>query len=350
MDNVEIYEIGTTPKYRMIANDLHQKIKVGKYLSKIPGERELAEIYNVHVLTANKAVSILVDEGILERSRGRGSFITSQSHGKLLPPVLFLHEIRPQVLNGGHPFYLGLFNTLNNSANKFGMNFQIFDTSTDGSPTTNLVNNINRSLSSTLKLGNFSGLILLLGDYQCLRKELEELGKPYVAISSEKIRKTDGVSNLVGIDYEYAEGTALKYLWEKGCRKMGILAPVTNLHIPDTIATGKKMGMNVKYFKDDIDRAFSWSDGVFVEDDYFVLSNILKFSRFSQERLVCMKNAGLDIPLECMKLEVNSVKLAEFVWEMFTNQIKGEKKCESAILIKPELKKQGGSKNETAKS
>lgn len=64
-----------TRKYHSIAQDIRAKILGGVYPERIPGERQLAQIYDVHILTANKAVSVLVKEGLLYRSRGRGTFV-----------------------------------------------------------------------------------------------------------------------------------------------------------------------------------------------------------------------------------------------------------------------------------
>jgi len=61
-------------KYKQIATEIANAIATGKLKGKIPGERILAREYQVNVLTANKAVSSLVDSGLLERRRGLGTF------------------------------------------------------------------------------------------------------------------------------------------------------------------------------------------------------------------------------------------------------------------------------------
>lgn len=67
-------------KFDRIAADLRQKVQRGIYTDRVPGERDLAEQYGVHVLTANKAVTTLVEEGLLYRVRGKGTFITRLRH------------------------------------------------------------------------------------------------------------------------------------------------------------------------------------------------------------------------------------------------------------------------------
>lgn len=46
--------------------------------SKIPSERSLAQEFNVSRMTARQAVSSLVEEGLLERRRGAGTFVASE--------------------------------------------------------------------------------------------------------------------------------------------------------------------------------------------------------------------------------------------------------------------------------
>ncbi|MCC5896196.1 MAG: GntR family transcriptional regulator [Alkalibacterium sp.] len=46
--------------------------------SKIPSERTLADEFNVSRMTARQAVSSLVEEGLLERKRGSGTFVSAE--------------------------------------------------------------------------------------------------------------------------------------------------------------------------------------------------------------------------------------------------------------------------------
>lgn len=69
----------TTPNYVKIQNFIIDKIKNGEYAigSQIPPEAELARTFSVSRVTANKAVTELSLMGILERVRGKGSFVCS---------------------------------------------------------------------------------------------------------------------------------------------------------------------------------------------------------------------------------------------------------------------------------
>ncbi|MCO6532366.1 MULTISPECIES: GntR family transcriptional regulator [Lactobacillus] len=65
------------PKYRVIANDLLNKIQTGVYAQNtiIPPEVELASTYQVSRPTVRQAISLLVNQGYLERRRKRGTLV-----------------------------------------------------------------------------------------------------------------------------------------------------------------------------------------------------------------------------------------------------------------------------------
>lgn len=65
------------PGYLKIQNYVFDKIKSGEYPigSKIPSEIELAELFGVSRVTANKAIKEMSVMGVLDRVRGRGTFV-----------------------------------------------------------------------------------------------------------------------------------------------------------------------------------------------------------------------------------------------------------------------------------
>ena len=65
------------PKYQVIANDLLNKIQTGFYPQNtiIPPETVLADKYQVSRPTMRQAISLLVNQGYLERKRKRGTLV-----------------------------------------------------------------------------------------------------------------------------------------------------------------------------------------------------------------------------------------------------------------------------------
>ncbi|WP_461216022.1 GntR family transcriptional regulator [Lacticaseibacillus sp. GG6-2] len=69
-----------SPIYIQIHNKIRQDIEANKWQigDRIPSERELAATFNVSRMTLRQAIQTLVDEGILERRIGAGTFVANQ--------------------------------------------------------------------------------------------------------------------------------------------------------------------------------------------------------------------------------------------------------------------------------
>lgn len=69
------------PLYQRLRDEMVEKITTGEWRpdQAIPTEAELTRTYGVAIGTVRKAVDVLVAEGLLERSQGRGTFIRRPS-------------------------------------------------------------------------------------------------------------------------------------------------------------------------------------------------------------------------------------------------------------------------------
>ena len=67
------------PMYKQVLNILTEQIKNGelKHGDKLPSEAELMKQYGVSRITIRGAIAELVEEGILERSQGKGTFVAT---------------------------------------------------------------------------------------------------------------------------------------------------------------------------------------------------------------------------------------------------------------------------------
>jgi GntR family transcriptional regulator len=70
-------ELGPVPLHHQVYLDLRAAIEGGEYKpgDKLPPERELATSYGCSLITIRRALSELVRESRLERTRGRGTFV-----------------------------------------------------------------------------------------------------------------------------------------------------------------------------------------------------------------------------------------------------------------------------------
>ena len=64
--------------YRQIADDITARIGNGEYPpeSKIPSYQQLAALYSVSISTAQRAVLVLQERGLVYGEPGRGVFVT----------------------------------------------------------------------------------------------------------------------------------------------------------------------------------------------------------------------------------------------------------------------------------
>ena len=71
------FRAGRGPRYEQLYRHLAEAISAGTLQidSQLPPERELAEIADVSRVTVRKAVSQLVEDGVLEQRRGAGTFV-----------------------------------------------------------------------------------------------------------------------------------------------------------------------------------------------------------------------------------------------------------------------------------
>jgi DNA-binding GntR family transcriptional regulator len=70
-----------TTKVESISSQLMSMIESGQFPSgkKLPGERQLADQFKASYVTIRNAVQLLVDNNILERIHGSGTYVTQSA-------------------------------------------------------------------------------------------------------------------------------------------------------------------------------------------------------------------------------------------------------------------------------
>lgn len=84
-----------SPVYIQIHNQLREQIEAAKWRvgDKIPAERELAADFGVSRMTLRQAIQTLVDEGVLERRVGAGTFVASRKVQEKMAGVTSFTEL-----------------------------------------------------------------------------------------------------------------------------------------------------------------------------------------------------------------------------------------------------------------
>jgi GntR family transcriptional regulator len=89
--------------HRQIAQELKSDIEVGTYADgdPFPSETALVDHYGVSRVTIRSALSLLQEEGLIERIRGSGTVVHSTVHHKMLASIVDFH--REAVMMGRKP-------------------------------------------------------------------------------------------------------------------------------------------------------------------------------------------------------------------------------------------------------
>lgn len=64
-----------TPLYVQVASMLRARIKSGEITSRLPSIRTITQEYGVSHITAEKAMQVLRDDGLVVTTIGRGTFV-----------------------------------------------------------------------------------------------------------------------------------------------------------------------------------------------------------------------------------------------------------------------------------
>lgn len=96
-----------------ISDTILMRIRTGVYQRKIPGERSLAEEFQVDFKTANRAISQLVEQQILVRRRGEGTFVKPVDERRDLTISLCFHKYADL---GRDPVFARFFAGMNSAA------------------------------------------------------------------------------------------------------------------------------------------------------------------------------------------------------------------------------------------
>ncbi|HSJ50582.1 MAG TPA: GntR family transcriptional regulator [Actinomycetota bacterium] len=89
------------PRYERIARHLRKRVRAASPGDRLPSDAELCHRFSVSRMTARQAVQQLVNEGLVVRRRGRGTFVAATPVARLLgSPLSFTESMRRRGLRG----------------------------------------------------------------------------------------------------------------------------------------------------------------------------------------------------------------------------------------------------------
>ncbi|MFW6059146.1 MAG: substrate-binding domain-containing protein [Phycisphaeraceae bacterium] len=71
------------PLYRRVAVELRRRIEAGEFADRLPTERTLAATFGVSIITVRAAVTRLVQEGLVERRQGSGTYVRPRLRSRI---------------------------------------------------------------------------------------------------------------------------------------------------------------------------------------------------------------------------------------------------------------------------
>lgn len=97
-------------KFQRLRERIRQEILAGELRGKFPGERELARRYQVNAKTVSKALSDLMNEGLLVREVGRGTYVRED-----------LDEVHPGRKSRNYRWIVDSYGSLKKNADVFAL-------------------------------------------------------------------------------------------------------------------------------------------------------------------------------------------------------------------------------------
>ena len=197
-----------TAKYRFLVETIKEKIKNGAYA---PGERmesenRLSEEFGYSRQTVRQALSVLEREGLIERRRGSGTYISTESRRPAIVTTYISDYIFPTIIRGieetltgaGYSLTLGVTNNHVEDESRI------------------LQSLISRKIDGVIVEGTKTAFP---NPNVELYRKLQKMGVPVVFFNSYYRDLTDAV--YVVTDDKKAGRQAVELLLSKGCRKLG---------------------------------------------------------------------------------------------------------------------------------
>jgi len=214
------------PVYQQIEALIRSDIESGALPcgSRLPSVHALALQYQTSVFTIRTALDAFAKAGMIDRTRGRGTFITASSTRLTNVAIYFGADL----WHGGEmSFYRGIYDKLVGELESRKVRHRLWvDTrppAMQGEPLPELVEAASRR--------SHQGLIIGLTNPEEI-SWLTKLGLPFAVLG------TPPLPARVGMDHEQLFELALGDLRDRGCRTVGMITPITVTHHPLQVSSG----------------------------------------------------------------------------------------------------------------
>ena len=226
-DDSSVLELRREPPiYQQIEARLRADIESGVLAcgSRLPSVQSLAAQYQTSVYTIQTALNFLSDDGLIDRNRGRGTFITSSSTTLNNVAIYFGADL----WHGKEmAFYRGLYDNLAGELDSRKARHRLWvetrAAATQGEPLPELVEAASRRAHQGLIIGSTNPAEM---------SWLTKLGLPLAVFG------TPPISARVGMDNDQLFELALGDLRDRGCRTVGMITPIAVINYPGLTSSG----------------------------------------------------------------------------------------------------------------
>lgn len=202
------------PKYYQIEKHIKSIIASGKIKAgdKLPSEEILSKQWDLNRWTVNKAINHLVDEGILYRNRGQGTFVTPYKLKNTRTLAVVLYHI-------DNPFYSKIVRGIEEKASEKGYHLILCNSLGDEKKEKTYV----KQLIDDEKVDGFLLCPRNLNLTSPVFEMLEEKNIPVVVFPQAGEKKNSHNINYVVTDDRQGAYDAVKYLTGLGHSKIGFI-------------------------------------------------------------------------------------------------------------------------------
>ncbi len=198
-------------KHEWVAVELRKRITHGVYAHKLPGERVFADEFAVNFQTIRKAMQPLVDDGLIERVSGKGSFVM-RKRALTNTIAIVMHSF-------AGPLHTVIIRSIEAAAARQGLNLLFKAVETDPRPLAEIFKSFTAS-------GTADGIICWGPGYSAMAA-----GLPCVSVMSDADVSSEPCSTVNPDDFHGGQ-LAVRHLLNLGHRKIGFVLPQGDTSLP----------------------------------------------------------------------------------------------------------------------
>jgi DNA-binding LacI/PurR family transcriptional regulator len=260
--------------YQQFAEVIREAIRSGKYKpgEYIPPERQLSSEFNLNRLTVRKGIALLIDEGLLQPLRGRGTFIIGAPQRKdkgsnKSIAYIFIKDFKFPLSR--NPYYTEILEGAEDEASKANYSFFLFSVSYDEKE-------LNKVMRKVIQ-ERFSGVVMVGRLDKQAETVIIELYKRDIPMAL--IDKTLDYYNINSIVSDNAKGAydAVKYLVSLGHKDIAFIGASPKKNVTQERLRGAEEALSEVGLK--FDPQWVAQSDLHVHGGYKAMSRILESAK-----------------------------------------------------------------------